>query len=364
MISRPLTRDEVRMFQQEEAEELPELKPRPKEKPSWMNRRGKQAKHNHLVKRKASARWVQPQQDWTSKGTDWNKWHGEWSWEKVSWEDRGHKSHEWDGWQDWDAWDGWQEWGTQSSQPSTSTCAPVTPPKAPPSVRPRNSLEVCSNDFGGGPVRATTRESVLEAENAQLRRQVESLTTQVVELRRATMPTGDTDDSSLEGLDGDEQPEGISSLDAMECKAWDGYEEVEVTVDSGSAVSGLPEDLGQWVPLLKPAGEEKPYASASNHAVKVVGFRQPTFYFEPGLERRVRMTVLSPLKKPIFSTAAMTKAGMKVVHDSEANGGSYILDRKSGACIPLYEKGGVYKVRVWIKGMEPDSGFLGQASMP
>ena len=106
--------------------------------------------------------------------------------------------------------------------------------------------------------------------------------------------------------------------------------------------------------------------SASNHAVKVVGFRQPTFYVEPGLEKRVRMTVLSPLKKAIFSTAAMTKAGMKVVHDSDANGGSYIWDRKSGARIPLYEKGGVYKVRVWIKGCskEPASGFLGQAAVP
>lgn len=97
-----------------------------------------------------------------------------------------------------------------------------------------------------------------------------------------------------------------------------------------------------------------------------MGFRQPTFYFEPGLERRVRMTVLSPLKKPIFSAAAMAKAGMKVVHDSEAHGGSYILDRKSGAGIPLYEKGGVYKVRVWMKGanQEPASGFQGQAAMP
>ena len=56
----------------------------------------------------------------------------------------------------------------------------------------------------------------------------------------------------------------------------------------------------------------------------------------------------------------------KSVHDSEANGGSYILDRKSGTRIPLYEKGGVYRVRVWIKGCnkEPASGFLGQAAVP
>ena len=72
-----------------------------------------------------------------------------------------------------------------------------------------------------------------------------------------------------------------------------------MTVDSGSAVSGLPEDMAEWVPLLKAIGEEKPYTSASNHSVKVLGFRQPTFYFEPGLERRVRMTSPEPLKKPI-----------------------------------------------------------------
>ena len=52
MVSRPLTRDETQMFLQEGDEELPEVKPRSKEKPSWMNRRGEEAKHNHLIKSK------------------------------------------------------------------------------------------------------------------------------------------------------------------------------------------------------------------------------------------------------------------------------------------------------------------------
>lgn len=57
------------------------------------------------------------------------------------------------------------------------------------------------------------------------------------------MPTGDTDDSSLDGLEGVDELEGINSLDVSSGQ-WDGYEEIEVTVDSGSALSGLPEDLG------------------------------------------------------------------------------------------------------------------------
>ena len=210
------------MFQQEVDDELPELKPRSKEKPPlpWMNRRGEQAKHNHLVKskdrlkqlRKGLDQWARPRQtDWTSKDADWS-WDGGWSWEKGSWEEYGRESHEWDG---------WQHWNQEPSQPSGSTCAPVTPPKAPRSIPP-------CNDFGGGPVWAATREPILEEENAQLQRELKSLKAQVVELRQAAMPTGDTDDSSLEGLDAEERLEGIDSLDALDNGIWDGYKEVEV----------------------------------------------------------------------------------------------------------------------------------------
>ena len=366
MVSRPLTRDETQMFLQEGDEELPEVRPRSKEKPSWMNRRGEQAKHNHLIKSRNRLNQLKKGRDkQKSWGSDWN-WDGGWSSATGSWEEPGNDFNEWHGWQDW----GYD----RKSGSSSSTRAPVTPPKAMPKTPPIRLNEVndttcqetSSSGRGGGPIRATTSEPNLEIENAKLQRELEALRHAVVELRKSAMPTGDTDDSSLDSLDNAERPEGINSLDALDGQAWDGYKEIEVTVDSGSAVSGLPEDMAEWVPLLKAIGEEKPYTSASNHSVKVLGFRQPTFYFEPGLERRVRMTVLSPLKKPIFSTAAMTKAGMKVVHDNEANGGSYVLDRKSGVRIPLYEKGGVYKIRVWIKcGNEgPDSGFPGQAALP
>lgn len=126
MVSKPFTRDELRMFKQDEDEELPEVKPRSKKKPPWMNRRGPQAKQNHLAKSKDRLKKIkkgqdkrdQPQQSrWRPKRDQWEDWDDRRSWEKAAWKEDGHESRQWKNWRSWDR---------DTSRPSSSTCAPVT----------------------------------------------------------------------------------------------------------------------------------------------------------------------------------------------------------------------------------------------
>jgi hypothetical protein len=61
----------------------------------------------------------------------------------------------------------------------------------------------------------------------------------------------------------------------------------------------------------------KQYTSASNHEVTALGSASPVICFEDWQVNKVEAVVLSPLKRPLFSTSRMVAAGWRIVHDSE-----------------------------------------------
>ena len=147
------------------------------------------------------------------------------------------------------------------------------------------------------------------------------------------------DEGSVESLE-------IFSVDEP---AIDGeWEKVYVTVDSGAAVTCFPESLVQGYQVGDHSGP-KQYTSASNHEVTALGSASPVICFEDWQVNKVEAVVLSPLKRPLFSTSRMVAAGWRIVHDSEENGGSFALHRASGRKLKMIVMGGVYKMPVWVK---------------
>ena len=135
---------------------------------------------------------------------------------------------------------------------------------------------------------------------------------------------------------------------------------VEATIDSGSAVSGLPkssiEDLSKIQELQ---GGIQSYTSASEHSCKVLGQMKPVCEFQDGTYGKVAFKVLDPLKKIIISTAQMRRAGYRIVHDDD----SYIEYKPTGQRIQMCERRGVYVIKVWMLGVrEPP--FGGQEHQP
>ena len=143
----------------------------------------------------------------------------------------------------------------------------------------------------------------------------------------------------------------ISSPDAA-----DEWERIDVTIDSGSAVSAIPESVAKDWPMWECTDGPAAYTSASDHSVHVKGIKHPRLQFQSGLEANVSVKVCSPLKKPIFSVARMNRA-FRIVLDGDE---SYAECKKTGDKIKIYVRGGVFVMPAWIR--KPP--FHGQASMP
>ena len=54
------------------------------------------------------------------------------------------------------------------------------------------------------------------------------------------------------------------------------------------------------------------------------------------------------MKKPLFSTSSLVKAGYRVVHDDV----SYIECKTTGTKFKIYERGGVYVMPTWIRDFQ------------
>ena len=74
--------------------------------------------------------------------------------------------------------------------------------------------------------------------------------------------------------------------------------------------------------------------------------------FQNGVTGRVRFRVLDPLKKPLISTSALTKAGYRVVLEG-GDAPSFIEEKSSGNRFRVYERGGVFAVPLWLRHTAP-----------
>jgi hypothetical protein len=125
------------------------------------------------------------------------------------------------------------------------------------------------------------------------------------------------------------------------------WERLDVTVDSGSATSAIPQSVAPEWPLLRSSGPQA-YTSASEHSVKVLGAKKPSVAFQNGLEYPVEFKVLIPLKKALLAVSKMLQS-CRVVFDLEEHGGSYAEQRKTGAKFKIYERKGVFVLPMWIR---------------
>jgi hypothetical protein len=87
----------------------------------------------------------------------------------------------------------------------------------------------------------------------------------------------------------------------------------------------------------------------------------PECWFQSGMQGRVAFKVLNPLKKVIISVGQLRKAGYDVFLGEQP----YILQRSSGIYTKVYERGGVFVLPIWVKGIQkPEKGFQGQVYRP
>ena len=133
-------------------------------------------------------------------------------------------------------------------------------------------------------------------------------------------------------------------------------ERADFIVDSGASTSAVPAYIGSKYPLQDDP-HRKVYTSASGHEVTNQGIRTLKCSFQSGETEKLAFKVM-PVQRALVSVSQSVLAGNRIVFDSEANGGSYIMNHRTGSCKRIYEKGGVFVLPCWIE--EPDRSDFGR----
>ena len=130
------------------------------------------------------------------------------------------------------------------------------------------------------------------------------------------------------------QPISLNTISA------DGYEEIEMAVDSGASETVVNEDMLTTVNIKESEGSRKgiEYKVANGESIPNLGEKQFKAWSREGVGRNITVQVCS-VQQGLLSVKKMVGAGHRVVFDPE---GSYIEDVATYERMNLKERNGMY----------------------
>ena len=130
----------------------------------------------------------------------------------------------------------------------------------------------------------------------------------------------------------------------------EGWQCIEMVVDSGSGEHGLPQEIAEkfekWYPIRE--GPNRSFISASKHKLRSKGVQSPVMVMQNGASRRIPFTVMQGLVKPLLSVGKLKRNGFQVVFNDHKTGMHWILDPNTGSKYYLKEQNGVFVLQGWI----------------
>ena len=144
-------------------------------------------------------------------------------------------------------------------------------------------------------------------------------------------------------------PSGLSSVAEGE------WEEFELAVDSGASGTVIGEDMLQSVEVRDGPASRRgvEYEVANGVRIPNVGEKKFIGVTSEGISRRLTAQVWA-VNKGLLSVSRVIKAGSKVIFDSD---GSYIQDKRTGECMSLSERNGMFMLKMWTRNGGSNSGF-------
>ena len=127
----------------------------------------------------------------------------------------------------------------------------------------------------------------------------------------------------------------------------DGWEEVEMAVDSGASETVIGEDMVATATLNESEGSRRgvEYKVANGESLPNLGEKRFNAVTGEGINRKIKAQVCS-VQQGLLSVKKMVDAGHRVVF---ASGGSYIEDTKTYERMQLKEKNGMFFLKMWTK---------------
>ena len=136
-----------------------------------------------------------------------------------------------------------------------------------------------------------------------------------------------------------------ASLNAIKS---DGWEEVEMAVDSGASETVVGEDMVVTANLKESEGSRRgvEYKVANGESIPNLGEKVFAAVTKEGVSRNIKAQVCS-VQQGLLSVKRMVESGHRVVFEPA---GSYIEDMKTYERMGLQEKNDMFFVTLWTKG--------------
>ena len=127
----------------------------------------------------------------------------------------------------------------------------------------------------------------------------------------------------------------------------DGWEKVNIQVDSGAIDTLAPKGVAVGVPIreAKAAKLKMGYVAAKGTKIENHGERVLKGVTDEGLGVKMEMQV-ADVKRSLASVYRMKQAGNGVVFGGSA---SYVRNKQTGSVTPIIEENGKYVFNIWIK---------------
>ena len=128
----------------------------------------------------------------------------------------------------------------------------------------------------------------------------------------------------------------------------DGWEEVEMTVDSGASETVVGEEMVVTANLKESEGSRRgiEYKVANGESIPNLGEKVFAALTEEGISRNIKAQVCS-VQQGLLSVKRMVEAGHRAVFEPE---GSYIEDVRTYERMGLKEKNGMFFLTLWARG--------------
>jgi hypothetical protein len=137
-------------------------------------------------------------------------------------------------------------------------------------------------------------------------------------------------------------PEGVNSV--AESGDW---EEIELAVDSGATETVVGEEMLHSIKTTEGEAFKRgvEYEVANGVTIPNLGEKCFVAVAEEGQRRKMKAQVCA-VNKALLSVSRMVQAGNRVVFEQS---GSYVEDLHSGEKMYMYEKGGMYMLKMWVE---------------
>ena len=136
-------------------------------------------------------------------------------------------------------------------------------------------------------------------------------------------------------------PEVISSVQQ------DGWEEVDLVVDSGASETVIGPEMVQSVEVTEGPAYRQGVKYEVANGIRIPNMGEKKFFgiSGEGFHRQMKAQVCG-INKGLLSVSKLVEKGNRVIFDSE---GSYIEDRQTQERMYLKESRGLYMLNLWIK---------------